>query len=351
MSSVAVPEVIGQSQSEAEGKLTAAGLTVGTIARTPSLSVPAGNVTGASPVAGTNVDQGSTVNLNVSSGPAQVATGSAIQTAVPDVTGLTRTAAETALKGAGMTIGPVKNRPSDEVPYGGAVSTNPAPGALVTPATPIELFLSSGPRYGFMNYLPTVLFSVLGITVLWLIGYIVTQEKQVFLRTLSDKEVARGLITFLIAIATVGIALILAISTLALTEGSDGDKRFDRGKQVLSVLIGVLGTIVGFYFGSADSSAPKPPIQTERRIVTTSLPIGEVDKPYPLTTIQTTGMTPPLSWKVAPALPGGLQLDAAAGTIHGTPTSKLGKTKFDFAVTDGSTPALSSNVALDLEIK
>lgn len=29
------------------------------------------------------------------------------------------------------------------------------------------------------------------------------------------------------------------------------DKRFDRGKQVLTALIGVLGTIVGFYFGSS----------------------------------------------------------------------------------------------------
>jgi hypothetical protein len=48
-----------------------------------------------------------------------------------------------------------------------------------------------------------------------------------------------------------GIAIMLAISTIFAKSGEDEDKRFDRGKQVLSVLIGLLGTIVGFYFGSS----------------------------------------------------------------------------------------------------
>jgi hypothetical protein len=72
-----------------------------------------------------------------------------------------------------------------------------------------------------------------------------------FLSSLSDMAVARGLITFLITFTTVGIAIILAISTIFSSTGDDEDKRFDKGKQVLSVLIGILGTIVGFYFGSS----------------------------------------------------------------------------------------------------
>ncbi len=57
---------------------------------------------------------------------------------------------------------------------------------------------------------------------------------------------ARGLITFLIAVTTMGIAIMLAIFTIFSKGGPDDDKQFDKGKQVLSVLIGLLGTIVGF---------------------------------------------------------------------------------------------------------
>ncbi|MDP3077047.1 PASTA domain-containing protein [Bradyrhizobium sp.] len=365
MPSVEVPNVIGKSKSEAEALLTDAGLKIGNVTPGAHPNITAGNVTGSSPAVGTEVEKSSAVNLDVSSGPAQVPTGNAIQTGVPDVTGLTRMAAETALKGAGLTIGPVKNRSSDEVPYGGAVTTNPAPGTLVTPATPIELFLSRGSRFGFMSYLPTILFAVLGITVIWLIGYIITQEKQVFLKTLAEKEVARGLITFLIALATVGIAIILAISTLVLNEGPDGDKRFDRGKQVLSVLIGVLGTIVGFYFGSADSSTPKPPIEQggvadpapagpATNAAADSLPSGTATNAYPTIKldekISTNGMKVPLKWTVTPMLPAGLQLDGAQGTIGGTPAAKS-KGEYEFRVTDNSDTPVVRTGKLKLEIK
>jgi len=62
-----------------------------------------------------------------------------------------------------------------------------------------------------------------------------------------------------ITFTTVGIAIILAVSTIFSSSGDDEDKRFDKGKQVLSVLIGLLGTIVGFYFGSSTEikAAPK----------------------------------------------------------------------------------------------
>jgi hypothetical protein len=144
----------------------------------------------------------------------------------------------------------------------------------------------------------------------------------------------------------VGIAIILAISTLVLTEGEEGDKRFDRGKQVLTILIGVLGTIVGFYFGSPTEqpqiSAPK--------VTTTMLPDGAAKTPYPSTILQSTGLTPPLKWSVTPALPTGLILDAN-GTISGTPTAVLPKTPFTFTVTDSAIPANSSTAALTLEIK
>ncbi|WHZ25427.1 MAG: hypothetical protein OJF51_000222 [Nitrospira sp.] len=69
------------------------------------------------------------------------------------------------------------------------------------------------------------------------------------LRELAVTEVARGLITFLVAVTTVGIALILTVF-MVVTENRDADGKFGKAKEVLSTLIGVLGTIVGFYFGS-----------------------------------------------------------------------------------------------------
>ncbi len=99
---------------------------------------------------------------------------------------------------------------------------------------------------------------IYGAIVVLILGVIIwgLSGQQGFLESLSDRTVARGLITFLITFTTVGIAIILAVSTIFSSSGDNEDKRFDKGKQVLSVLIGLLGTIVGFYFGSSTDSKP-----------------------------------------------------------------------------------------------
>jgi hypothetical protein len=334
-----VPDLIGLTQSEAEAKLKSAGLAVGAVTKVNSATAPAGCVTNATPASGTPVSPGSAVKLEVSSG----------QVAVPNVVGLTQSAGEAKLKSVGLVAGAVKMHRSDVFPADGISRTDPKADTLVSPATEIALDLSSGPKIGsfqkILEIFPIVLFACLGFGVVALIAYIIVYPTgQTFLEKLANKEVARGLITFLIALSTVGIAIILAISTVVLTEGPDGDKRFDRGKQVLSVLIGVLGTIVGFYFGSAPDSA-KP---AQARITTSALPEGAINKPYLPTSLQATGLTPPLKWSVTPALPSGLTLDNATGTINGTPTAVLPPTQFKFTVTDSAT---SSSTDLKLEIK
>jgi hypothetical protein len=72
-----------------------------------------------------------------------------------------------------------------------------------------------------------------------------------FLELLARTEVARGVITYLFAIGTIGVALLICF---AIFTGSfaEANERFQRGKDVLMVLIGVFGTIIGFYFGSED---------------------------------------------------------------------------------------------------
>jgi hypothetical protein len=110
-----------------------------------------------------------------------------------------------------------------------------------------------------LQALPTLIYGVITVLILGVILWGLYEKGGGFLTNLSDMAVARGLITFLITFTTVGIAIILAVSTIFSASGDDEDKRFDKGKQVLGVLIGLLGTIVGFYFGSArEISAAQP---------------------------------------------------------------------------------------------
>jgi len=363
--SVVVPSVVGLTQPDAEAKLKSAGFVVGATKTASSVSTPVGQVSSTDPAAGKSLSRGSAINLEVSSGPtsAPVTPGSvavlpsaggvsaaqaaAPQVNVPDVVGLTQSAAEMKLKTAGLKVGKVRTHHSDSVPSGGISAVNPDEGKLVSQGTQVDLDLSTGPEPSWTQYIPTILFSTLGAVILAFIGYIVLSGGQ-FLGSLAKSEVARGLITFLIAMTTVGIAIILAISTLILPEGDAGDKRFDRGKQVLSILIGVLGTIVGFYFGSQQ----KPVEQAQPiKIVSTALPEGAANKPYSTTTLQVTGGTPPMKWTVDPALPPELKLDPATGTISGTPKEALPRKTFKFTVVDSATPPASAFADLALEIK
>ena len=237
------------------------------------------------------------------------------------------------------------------VPAGGVRKTSPGAGELVNKGSRIDIQISTGPAKSWYSN-PTVL--VAG-TVLILLGAIIAGLfTSNFLVSLSDERGARGLITFLIAVVTVGIALVVVLANI-ITDGDDADKQFDRGKQVLSIMIGMLGTIVGFYFGSA-AVAPQTTQQGAGHQITfiNPLPDGKVGTDYPATTIiQATGGTPPLKWSLNPALPAdlGLTLDSATGVISGKPTKPSPKTKYTAAVADSATPANSSTAEITLEIK
>lgn len=89
------------------------------------------------------------------------------------------------------------------------------------------------------------LFILLGV--LFLLGMaILDLDKGRVLVGMGKAQFARGLITYLFAIVTIGTAVVLVLSALL---GTDKEK-FDRGKEVLGLLLGVFGTMVGFYFAS-----------------------------------------------------------------------------------------------------
>ncbi len=131
LTTLTVPNVIGDTQAAATTAITGAGLVLGTVT-TASSSVPIGNVISESPTAGTPVNGGTAVNLVVSSG-----------VAVPNVVGATQAAATTAITGAGLVLGTVTTA-SSSVPIGSVISESPAAGTPVNGGTGIDLIVSSG---------------------------------------------------------------------------------------------------------------------------------------------------------------------------------------------------------------
>ena len=92
---------------------------------------------------------------------------------------------------------------------------------------------------------------VLVLSVIALIGAAVLGLDKGVLLNMGQRDFARGLITYLFAVVTIGTAAILVLSALTATGADvDHEKRFGEGKEILSLLLGIFGTIVGYYFGS-----------------------------------------------------------------------------------------------------
>ena len=108
--------------------------------------------------------------------------------------------------------------------------------------------------YNLLNYIKNSfrpIDSLTKFTPLILIGVLIAAlygSRENILESLSDPAIARGLITLLFAVATVWIAMILALA--AINDDKSDDKKFNRGKDILTILVGIFGTILGYYFGT-----------------------------------------------------------------------------------------------------
>ncbi len=135
---VSVPNLAGLTRAGAEAAVTGAGLIVGTVTEVYSATVAAGLVVSQEPAAGTNVLPGVAVNFTVSKGPQPVS--------APDIVGMTQTAAQSALAGAGLTLGVVTEAFSPTVAAGAVISQNPVSGTSVLPGSAVNFVLSKGPQ-------------------------------------------------------------------------------------------------------------------------------------------------------------------------------------------------------------
>lgn len=69
-------------------------------------------------------------------------------------------------------------------------------------------------------------------------------------------ESSRDLITFLVAVGSIAIAFLAVLTAMIIREHKE---RFPLAKDVLTAIIGILGTIVGFYFGTAENDRNTSP--------------------------------------------------------------------------------------------
>ena len=60
---------------------------------------------------------------------------------------------------------------------------------------------------------------------------------------------------------TIGTALVLVVAALIGSQTDISERQFQHGKEVLSLLLGVFGTIVGYYFGATRTTTATPSIR------------------------------------------------------------------------------------------
>lgn len=133
---VLIPDVVGLSRVEAEAALVQAGLVAVVESESYSDIAPTGTVIEQDPAGGGSVAMGSYVALVVSKGPAFVA--------VPQLTGLEQSAAESAILQAGLTIGAVLEQFDSAIPAGMVINQWPQSGEVAAAGAPVSLIVSKG---------------------------------------------------------------------------------------------------------------------------------------------------------------------------------------------------------------
>ncbi len=132
---VPVPNLAGLTETAARTALTNAQL-VARVENKPSPTVLKGQVMAQNPAQGTKVNTGSTVTIDVSTGPDAAA--------IPNVVGFTQEAATTALRSAGFTVGTIQQVDDNAQQKGNVLGTDPAVGAVTPFATPVTLKVATG---------------------------------------------------------------------------------------------------------------------------------------------------------------------------------------------------------------
>ena len=131
-----VPDLSGRTQQQATQALTQVNLT-GEFVESFSSTIPAGQVIGQAPPAGSEMPVGSVVTVDISMGKTPA-------TPVPDVTGKTEADGAAALTAAGFKSQTTGGY-SDSVAKGTIMSQTPAAGVIASPGSTVTIAVSQGP--------------------------------------------------------------------------------------------------------------------------------------------------------------------------------------------------------------
>jgi serine/threonine-protein kinase len=132
---VAVPDVVGKTQAEANTLLTQAGFVVNAVP-VENDDVEEGRVVTQNPAANAQAGKGSQVTIEVSSG--------STTKPVPNVANQDEATARGTLQQAGFNNVQTRQEASDSVPSGTVIRTEPAANSAAKPSDPITLVVSSG---------------------------------------------------------------------------------------------------------------------------------------------------------------------------------------------------------------
>ena len=133
---VTVPAVVGLPFGDAAHRLADSGLQASLGESRLSGEAPKSTVLSQNPAAGSRVQRGERISLDVSAGQER--------STIPTLAGKTRGEAETALHNAGLQVGQVTEEQSDRA-RGTVLSSQPHAGQVVPSGTGVDLVVSSGP--------------------------------------------------------------------------------------------------------------------------------------------------------------------------------------------------------------
>ena len=140
---VTVPDVVGNSLSDARSAVSASGLAIGRIEDRPTDDVPPNRVLDQRPAPSTTAQSGKTVDLIVSS---------AVRVSVPSLTGVQLDEGHALLRSAGLMPGNTTFRETTDAGVSGSiVAQRPAAGELASKGNAVDVVIARSPSVGSLK--------------------------------------------------------------------------------------------------------------------------------------------------------------------------------------------------------
>jgi eukaryotic-like serine/threonine-protein kinase len=250
---VMVPNVSDLLQDDALRRLQEEGL-IGVVQFEANETVEVGTVIRTDPPAGTEVEQDSTVQVFVSSGPEEIS--------VPPVVGQTRAEAERLITEAGLTVGRVTERADATFAEGIVIEQDPAQGVRVGIDAPVNLVISTGPETVIVPELTdlsereaTAQLQTLGLLVRVQDEYSDTVAQDLVIRTdpVADSEVQLG--DTVLIVVSLGPAPVEVPDLIGMTQAEAEAALAERG---LDIIVGSQPVADASQNGIAVDQSPDP---------------------------------------------------------------------------------------------